>query len=211
MPDLHTTAAAGSVPSHSIASSLLLAQHKGCGDPKTASPVPFACVLHNGKLLPTGHTAHLHFSGPFTPPPQVILACFFSPQTSFPLLHLAGDLAIDLVTGKIKAIRRASSHVPTTLQLFSTGQLGSPPPTAHGTPLQGTLAMPGDCSGCQAVTWRGRCSWHLVGGGQDAAQHPIVHGAGLTAERSSPNQCQWCWGCETHTAPPSGLPLDPGP
>lgn len=150
------------------------------------------------------------FLGSLHPPPQVILACFFSPQTSFPLLHLAGDLAIDLVTGKIKAIRRASSHVPTTLQLFSTGQLGSPPPTAHGTPLQGTLAMPGDCSGCQAVTWRGRCSWHLVGGGQDAAQHPIVHGAGLTAERSSPNQCQWCWGCETHTAPPSGLPLDPG-
>lgn len=86
--------------------------------------------------------------------PRGILAYFFLLKAlSFPLLHLAGDPAIGLVTEK-KVIRRECSQIPTTAPVvlnLSNQVAPAPQHTLHSHP-RGHLAMPEDCSGCQVAT-----------------------------------------------------------
>lgn len=77
----------------------------------------------------------------------------FPSNLSSPLLLLAGDPAIDLVTENINAIRRECRHIPTTVAVILK-EIDSPTPGDIWQSLQ-TLS-------CH--DWRGRCSWHLARG-----------------------------------------------
>lgn len=50
---------------------------------------------------------------------------------------------------------------------------------------QGISAMPGDIFGC--LNWVGGWYWHLVGRGQDAANHPTMHGTDPTQNGPVPH------------------------
>ena len=170
-----------------------------------------ALMPTNLQVPGTAHTCI--FLGHSLPPNRWYSDMFLFPSNlSSPLLLLAGDPAIDLVTENINAIRRECRHIPTTVAGILK-EIDSPTPGDIWQSLQ-TLS-------CHS--WRGQCSWHLARGApgilvdtlqcmgrpSTAKNAPVPNGSSAEAANpctTLPPACLWPMDSTSHL-----LSSSPGP